>query len=99
VVVRRLGDGILPVKVRVTAGTATHVFDWDGRDRWTAFEVVDRAPVSRVEVDPERVLALDVNYTNNSWTAQPLAARAATRWGVRWLTWAQELLLTYAFLV
>jgi hypothetical protein len=99
VVVRRLGDGILPVKVRVTAGTATHVFDWDGRDRWTAFEVVDRAPVSRVEVDPERVLALDVNYTNNSWTAQPQAARAATRWGVRWLTWAQELLLTYAFLV
>ena len=63
------------------------------------FEVVAPEAVTRVEVDPDRVLMLDVNYTNNSWTAHPVARQAATRWGLRWLTWAQELLLTYAFLV
>ena len=29
------------------------------------------------EVDPERVLLLDVNYTNNSWTLRPETAEAA----------------------
>jgi hypothetical protein len=99
VIVRRLGDGVFPLKVRVTSGRDARVLEWNGRERWKAFEIVGSAPVSRVEVDPERVLMLDVNYTNNSWTAQPQAGRAATRWGLRWLTWAQELLLTYAFLV
>lgn len=99
VIVRRLGDGVFPVRVRVTAGASVQTFDWDGRDRWKAFEVVAPEAVTRVEVDPDRVLMLDVNYTNNSWTAYPVARQAATRWGVRWLTWAQELLLTYAFLV
>ena len=56
-----------------------------------------RAPITKVEVDPDRVLLLDVNYTNNSWTARPRAAEAASKWALRWLTWAQELLLTYAF--
>ena len=30
------------------------------------------------QVDPERVLLLDVNYTNNSWTLRPDAARGGT---------------------
>ena len=37
-----------------------------------------------------------VNYTNNSWTAEPRAAEASQKWALRWLTWVQELLLTYA---
>ena len=72
-------------------------FDWNGRDRWTTFEFVDPEPVTRVEVDPERVLLLDVNFTNNSWTSRPHGADAAAKWAWRWLTWAQELMLTYAF--
>jgi len=97
VVVRRRGDGIFPVAVRVTCGSTVRQFDWDGRDRWKAFEIRDEAPVLEVEVDPDRVLLLDVNYTNNTWTARPRAADAARKWALRWLTWAQELLLTYAF--
>ena len=31
----------------------------------------------KVEVDPERVLLLDVNYTNNSATTEPRAAEAS----------------------
>jgi hypothetical protein len=48
-------------------------------------------------VDPERVLLLDVNFTNNSWTSQPLGPQAAEKWAWRWLVWVQELMLTYAF--
>jgi len=97
VVVRRIGDGVFPITVRVTCEGTVRLLSWDGADRWKAFEVRDAAPITKVEVDPDRVLLLDVNYTNNSWTARPRTADAASKWAMRWLTWAQELLLTYAF--
>jgi hypothetical protein len=53
--------------------------------------------VSTVEIDPDRILTLDLNYTNNSWTARPRAADAARGWALRWLTWLQTVMLTYAF--
>jgi hypothetical protein len=69
---------------------------WDGREPWHAFTIANPSAVARVQVDPDRVLLLDVNYTNNSWTAAPKAAEASRKWAMRWLTWVQELLLTYA---
>ena len=97
VVVRRIGDGVFPITIRVTCGGTTRLLSWDGADRWKSFEIHDAAVITKVEVDPDRVLLLDVNYTNNSWTARPRAAEAASKWAMRWLTWAEELLLTYAF--
>jgi hypothetical protein len=72
---------------------------WDGRALWTSFSYRVAADVVRVDVDPNRVLLLDVNYTNNSWTAAPDGPRAARTWSLRWLTWLEEVLLTYAFFV
>lgn len=98
VVVRRFGDGVFPTPVRVTFQDGTRREEtWDGRDRWRAFHFVSASPVAKVEVDPDRVLLLDLNYTNNSWSARPRAAEAASKWSLRWLTWLQELMLTYAF--
>ena len=97
VTVRRVGDGVFPIRVRVTTGGTVRLFDWDGRARWTTFEFTDAERMSRVEVDPDRVLLLDTNFTNNSWSSAPRGAEAARKWAWRWLTWAQELLLTYAF--
>ena len=71
VVVRRYGDGVFPVDVRVVFENNEEVrWQWDGRERWKLFEV-DR-PVRAVyaQVDPERVLLLDVNYTNNTRDAR-----------------------------
>ena len=51
------------------------------------------------EVDPERTLLLDVNYTNNSQTLQPQAGDAASKWSLTWMVWLQDLLLTWAFFV
>ncbi len=96
--VRRYGDGVFPVTVRVTfedGSTADET--WDGRDRWHLFRYAGRPRVRSVEVDPDRVLLLDVDTTNNSWTAHPRAAVAAHKWAMRWLTWVEELLVSYAF--
>ena len=44
-------------------------------------------------MDPEGRLALDVNPANNAWRDETgSAARAATKWAVRFLFWLQNLL-------
>jgi len=100
VVVRRLEAGIFPVDVLVTFSNGEQVREaWDGRARWQVF-TFDR-PVKAVsaQVDPERVLLLDTNYTNNSREMEPAAEEAATKWSLRWMVWLQDLMMTYAFFV
>jgi len=100
IVVRRYGDGVFPVDVRTTfADGTTDTIRWSGREAWQSFTYRLGVDVVRVDVDPDRVLLLDVNYTNNSWTAEPDGPRAARKWSLRWLTWLEEVLLTYACLV
>jgi hypothetical protein len=97
-IVRRYGEAIFPVEIQVTlAGGDTVVERWDGRDRWKAYSY--DSPIDAVQVDPQRVLLLDVNYTNNSWTRQPATAKAATRWAAQWLIWLEDCLLSWAALV
>jgi len=50
-------------------------------------------------VDPDRVLLLDVDTTNNSRALSPAAGRAATKWAAKWIVWLQDVLATYAFFV
>ena len=96
--VRRLSDGVFPVDIRTTFNDGSSVTErWDGADRWRAFRYRRGAAVSTVEVDPDRVLTLDLNITNNTWTARPRAAEASQKWALRWLTWLESVLLTYAF--
>jgi len=100
VVVRRYGEAIFPVDVLVTFEDGESVRTrWDGRDRWTAFRWERPARARSAVVDPERVLLLDIDYTNNSRTLEPRGRQAATKWALRWLVWAQDLLMTYAFFV
>jgi aminopeptidase N len=97
-VVRRIGDGVFPVDVKVTFADETTVTEhWDGKAPWHQFNYARVAQVAKVEIDPEHILLLDVNWTNNSWTAKPETPGAVRRWMLRWTTWAEELLLSYAF--
>ena len=66
-------------------------------ERWRAFHFRRGASVETAEIDPDRILTLDRNITNNSWTAHPRAREAAHAWATRWLTWFENVLLTYAF--
>jgi hypothetical protein len=100
VVVRRYGEAIFPVDVLTTFSDGEKVTEhWNGRDRWKLY-TYDRPqrPVS-VVVDPEQVLLLDINRTNNSRTLVPNGQRAATKWSLKWMVWLQDLLLPYGMFV
>lgn len=100
VVVRRFGEAVFPVDVvtRFRDGQAV-VERWDGRDRRVIYTYDRSSEGLSVQVDPERVLLLDVNYTNNSMTVEPRADDASLKWSLKWLVWLQDLMLTYAFFV
>jgi len=100
VIVRRRGEGIFPVDVRVRFENGEEQWvNWDGRDRWKAFEIETPSRVLSAEVDPRRVLLLDVNRTNNSVSLNSAAPAAARKWSLAWLIWLQDHLLTYGFFV
>jgi len=100
VVARRYGEGLFPVDVLVTfADGETARERWDGRSRWTTFEYDRPSRAVSAQVDPDRVLLLDVDYTNNSYTLEPRADEAARKWSLAWLGWLQDVLLTYAFFI
>jgi hypothetical protein len=98
VVVRRHGEAVFPIEVLVRFDDGSQVREqWDGRDRWTRLTYERPSQVVSVHVDPRHVLALDINRTNNSWTAEPQTREAGRQWAGRWWLWAQDLILTYGF--
>jgi hypothetical protein len=100
VVARRLGEATFPVDVLTTFDNGEQVRErWDGRDRRKLYVYERVARAAHVQIDPQRVLLLDVNYTNNSRTLQPRAGQAAVKWSLKWMLWLQDLMLTYGFFV
>jgi hypothetical protein len=100
VVVRRYGEATFPVDVLVKFTNGESATEhWDGIDRWKLY-TYDRASAAvSAEVDPNQVLLLDVNRTNNSRTLAPKGGEAATKWAMKWMVWLQDALLTYGALV
>ena len=100
VVARRIGSGYFPVDVVVHFSDGHQERErWDGQARWQTFTFDRPARAVSAQIDPERVLLLDTNFTNNSRALEPAADRAAAKWSWRWMIWLQDLLMTYAFLV
>jgi hypothetical protein len=98
VVVRREGGGVFPVDVVVTFEDGSRRRErWDGRERWRAFRFATSVRATAAAIDPEEVLRLDVNRTNNGLSLQPDGERAATKWALPWLVWLQDRLLTFSF--
>jgi hypothetical protein len=86
------------VAVRVTFEGGDQVSEqWDGNDRWKLFTYTRPVRALSAQVDPDRLLLLDVNYTNNSRTLKPQGDTAATKWALKWMVWLQDALLTWAF--
>jgi aminopeptidase N len=100
VVARRFGEALYPVDVVTTFRNGEKMTErWDGRDRRAIYTYDRPSQALSVQVDPERLLLLDVNYTNNSATLEPRADDASLKWSLKWLTWLQDVMLTYAFFV
>jgi len=78
VLVRRKGDFIFPVEVKVKFDNGERVREkWDGRDRWIRYTYQKKAKIVSAEIDPDHRVWLDANLFNNSLTREP--NRAATR--------------------
>ena len=100
IVVRRHGDGIFPVTILATlANGEQRRFAWDGAGRWHRVTLEHGSRVVSAQVDPEQILVLDTNFTNNSFTTEPAGPRAAAKWAATWMVWLQDQLLTWAFFV
>jgi hypothetical protein len=91
-----LGRGIT---LRVTFADGQQRTDWwDGRDERRAFRYRSPARAVSATIDPDLVLLLDLDRTNNSRTLAPRQNAAATRWASLYLLWLEHLLLSYASL-
>ncbi len=100
VVVRRYGEATFPVDVVTTFENGEEARErWNGVERRMVYTYERPSRALSVRVDPDRVLLLDINYTNNSQTLTPRAAEAGLEWSLKWMVWLQDLMLTYAFFV
>jgi aminopeptidase N len=100
VVVRRFGEAAFPVDVATTFEDGQQILErWDGQDRRAIYVYTRGTRAASVQVDPDRVLLLDVAYTNNSRTLQPRGGEASLKWSLTWMVWLQDLMLTYGFFV
>jgi hypothetical protein len=97
VVVRRLGEAVAPVDVSFSFDNGQTVkSSWDGKYRWTKFVFEKAAKVTSAEVDPERKLALEASFTNNSRLANE-NNRGAIKWYIRWIFWLENLFFAAGF--
>lgn len=98
VVVRRHGSGVFPVTVLATFEDGAEVrWEWDGRYRWKLFDHEGSSRLVSAVVDPERVLLLDTNYTNNSKMIASGDRWPAFKWAGKWMVWLQDLMHTLAY--
>ena len=98
VVMRRYGEATFPVDVVTRFENGDTVKEsWDGQDRRVVYTYERPEKAVSVQVDPERLLLLDVDYTNNSRTLAPRTGEASLKWALKWMAWLQDAMLTYAF--
>jgi hypothetical protein len=63
---------MLPVDVLVHFTNNEEVLEkWDGKSRTKDFTYIGKRSVQWVKIDPEYKIKLDVNFINNSMTADP----------------------------
>ena len=100
VMVRRRGTGRFPVDVLMVFEDGSEVRRaWSGRGSWEIFAEEREAALAYAVVDPDRVLLLDLQPSNNSLLAEPRPRRAAVKWTARWLLWLQDWLTGFGFFV
>jgi Peptidase family M1 domain len=97
VVVRRLGESMAPVDivVRFEHGGMEREH-WDGKYRWTQFVYERPDKVVSAVVDPDRKLAVEANFTNDSLRTT-VDNRGAAKWYVRWIFWLENLFFAAGF--
>lgn len=90
--VRRLGEFIFPVEIEVIfANGDTIVEHWDGKALWKKFTYEKPTKLISAELDPQRKIPIDINFTNNSKSLES-NSKGINKLAARWLFWMQFLL-------
>lgn len=98
VVVERLGEGVFPVDVLMVFEDGEEVRErWDGATHWKMFTFERPVKLEYAAVDPDRVLMLDIDTTNNSRVRKPDGKLASRKWASKWMIWAQDMMSSFAF--
>ncbi|MCB1042823.1 MAG: M1 family metallopeptidase [Acidobacteria bacterium] len=82
---RRLGEFQFPVVLKVVFEDGEEVMEtWDGKDLWKKFFYERKSKIASAEIDPDHLIPLDINYTNNSKTLE-LQREPMTHMNATWL--------------
>jgi len=93
VLVRRRGEVYFPVEVAFKfAGKPVERQTWDGKAPTRTFRFQRSEKLEWVDVDPDRKIALDANWSNNGRRMTP-DARVSTAWTARWLFMVQDIIV------
>lgn len=114
VIVRKSGRGVfagtdrpradgparsIAVLVRFEDGSETRTFV-DGRDESSELAFDSAAPVAAVLIDPDHLVVVDDDRSNNGWLAgEAPANRTGLRQVLNWMVWLQNVMLTYTSIV
>ncbi len=97
VIVERRGEAIAPVDVEVRFDNGETVTKhWDGQYRWVKYVYEKPTRIESAVVDPQHKLALDANFTNNSYVVRE-NNHGAEKWYVRWIFWLENLFFAAGF--
>lgn len=67
VIVNRLGELVVPQKVKITFADGEEVLEeWNGKARSYEFEYVRAEKIVKAEIDPDNIISMDINLINNS---------------------------------
>lgn len=88
----------MPLLVRFADGT--EVRDWfDGREERSTFVYSTNSRVAMAAIDPEVMLLLDADRSNNTFTTATAIRPLGIRLALHWVTWLQQMMLTYSAIV
>lgn len=96
VTVTRDGGVVPEIEVAVWFADGSDVRErWDGANATHTFRFASRAPARAAQIDPQGLLLLDRNRSNNSRMLARSTNPLAIRGTLRWLVWLQNVMLTY----
>jgi hypothetical protein len=92
VLVSRLGEMKVPVEILMKFDDGKEIREkWDGQARFKLFEYSDSSKVISAIVDPENILAIDINNNNNSKTLEP-SSLPFWKYTIQFMTFVQSIL-------
>lgn len=95
VTIRRIGDVKIPVEILVGFSDGSQQLEkWDGQARTHDFTYSRSALVTKVMIDPEIKIPLDVDLLNNSLT--PINTHFMQKYRWKWFFWMQSILALLA---